>query len=177
MIKLHKPDKKWAEAFHNLKHALSKQPKTIFLAIEHIGSTAIENMPAKDIVDVQCAVADFGKLKDIQRVLEKMGFQYIDTIRQDHVPFQSADYFHPDWEKRFFKGILKNQAFNIHIRKLNSKNWQFALTFRENLRTNKNLHTAYLQCKERLINAEVSGEDYCLIKDSFIDLMSLQFQE
>ncbi|WP_367607410.1 GrpB family protein [Legionella sp. W05-934-2] len=174
-LALHKPDTKWAMAFENFRQALSTNTDGLILAIEHIGSTSIDDLPAKDIVDVQCAVTDFETIDAIGEILESMGFHYLKTIRQDHVPFHEADFFHPDWEKRFFKGVFDDQVFNIHIRKFQSKNWQFALTFRDNLRRNSQLRTAYLQCKERLINAGVGLEDYCSIKDSFIDLMSLQF--
>ena len=111
-ITLHEPDKKWAAAFQHLKDNLLEHANGGIVEIEHIGSTAIEDMPAKDIVDVQCAVHNFEQIANIRKLMETLGFHMIESIRQDHVPFQPADYFHPDWEKRFFKGNFDNQTFN-----------------------------------------------------------------
>ena len=62
MIKLYESSTRWIEAFENFKRAMSNESMDLFLDIEHIGSISIKNMPASDIVDVQCAVTDFEKI-------------------------------------------------------------------------------------------------------------------
>jgi len=80
------------------------------------------------------------------------------------------------WEKRFFKGAYQNQAYNLHIRLVDSLNWKFALNFRDFLSKNDNARYAFMQFKERLVEANVDKYAYCTLKDSIIDLMSLQFE-
>ncbi|WP_419421495.1 GrpB family protein (plasmid) [Legionella sp. D16C41] len=143
--------------------------------VEHIGSTSIRDAKAKDILDVQLGINTFEDIDKIKSILNKLGFEYIDSIQQDHVPFHEFDYFEAGWEKRFFKGIFQAQFYNIHIRIFNSKNWNFALDFKKYLNKNSNAKYAFIQFKARLANSGVSKEDYCLIKDSIIDLISLQF--
>lgn len=175
MIELLPYTQKWKTHFNQLRTVLLSVPNTVFLEIAHIGSTSIETAPAKDIVDVQCAVDSFDKMDHIKSILEPMGFVCIEAFKQDHVPFHAHDYFLHAWEKRFFTGTYLGQAFNIHIRLLNSLNWKFAEQFRDFMVTNPDARYAYMQFKERLASSGVEKDAYCIIKDSVIDLLSLQF--
>ena len=70
------------------------------LKVDHIGSTAVPGLCAKDVIDVQVTV---GSLDDIvARKLLQAGFTtHTDMWRQDHLPpgFQAN---HQDWTKLFF---------------------------------------------------------------------------
>lgn len=165
----------WVENFQLLKEKVLNEANDMILDIQHIGSTAIPAMWAKDVVDVQCAIQTFDDMEHVKRIFLLLGFEYLDHIKQDHVPFHDQDYFDDNWEKRFFKGEYNKQKFNIHIRKLNSKNWQFALRFKDYLTENKDAFISYLQLKQRLAEANVDIKNYCLIKDSAIDMLALNF--
>jgi dephospho-CoA kinase len=175
VIELTEHTEEWSKKFNVLKQDLLSFERDVFINIEHIGSTAIPGVKAKDIVDIQCAIQSFGDIQRVREVLEPLGFNWIKEIKQDHVPFHEFDYFSPDWEKRFFKGNYKGQDFNIHIRLEDSLNWKFALAFRDFLSSNENARSSFMQFKERLAKAKVSDKEYCIIKDSVIDLLSLQF--
>ena len=165
----------WNNLFLELKEKLQSIGKEIFVDIEHIGSTSIEGMKAKDIVDVQCSIKSFNDMQLLQPKLALIGFEMVKTIKQGHVPFHDMVYFSPQWEKRFFKGIYQNQAYNVHIRLVDSLNWQFSLKFKDFLSKNDKARYAFMQVKERLVDAGVDQYAYCILKDSIIDLMSLQF--
>lgn len=175
MIKLIPYTSKWKDNFNQLKNLLLSTSNNLFLEIAHIGSTSIPFAPAKDIVDIQCAIDSFDKMDKVNSVFESFGFKCNDSIRQDHVPFYSEDYFDPKWEKRIFSGVWKEQRFNIHIRIHNSLNWKFAIQFRDFMIKNANARFAYMQFKERLAASNVNNDSYCIVKDSVIDLLSLQF--
>jgi GrpB-like predicted nucleotidyltransferase (UPF0157 family) len=175
MIELRDYNFAWDEKFLLLKNELLLSCKDLVVDIQHIGSTSINGMKAKDIVDVQCSIRSFNEMQLIKPKLELIGFEMIETIKQDHVPFQAMDYFSPQWEKRFFKGSFQNQAYNLHIRLVDSLNWKFALSFRDFLSENDKAKYAFMQVKERLVAAGVDKYAYCILKDSIIDLMSLQF--
>ncbi|MFT4060677.1 MAG: GrpB family protein [Legionella sp.] len=175
MIELLPYTTKWKDNFNQLRNLLLSVSNNLFLEIAHIGSTAIEMAPAKDIVDVQCAIDSFDKMDQVKSILEPMGFVCIEAFKQDHVPFHSHDYFIESWEKRFFTGVYLDQSFNIHIRLANSLNWKFAEQFKNFMITNSDALYAYMQFKERLASSSVDKESYCIIKDSVIDLLSLQF--
>lgn len=175
MVELIPYNSKWKDNFNQLKDLLLSLSNKLILDIAHIGSTSIPSAPAKDIVDIQCAIDSFDKIDQVRSILEPIGFVYIEAFKQDHVPFHSHDYFISTWEKRFFTGIYLNQSFNIHIRLVNSLNWKFAIQFRDFMIANSNARFAYMQFKERLATSEISKDSYCIVKDSILDLLSLQF--
>lgn len=113
MIELLPYNPKWNDNFKQLRDLLLSLTNNLILEIAHIGSTSIPEAPAKDIIDIQCAISTFDRINQIKLVLESLGFTFIDSIRQDHVPFQSEDYFNSNWEKRFFLGYgtTKNIIF------------------------------------------------------------------
>ncbi len=177
MIKLSVFQDKWAATFTELKADLMAHASDIIVDIEHIGSTAISGAEAKDIIDVQIAVKSFEQINALRLILEPMHFEYISTIMQDHVPFHEFNYFNPDWEKRFFKGIYKGQEVNAHVRLKTNPNWHFAINFRDYLTSNEHARYAFMQFKKRLAHSQVSRDNYCLIKDSVIDIISLLFNQ
>lgn len=174
-VKLYAYNPEWVIKFERLKSWLNHAASEFFADVQHIGSTSVPNMPAKDIVDVQCAIKTFSFIPQIQEKLKPLGFTMMEGIKQDHVPFHEMDYFSPEWEKRLFKGAFEGQSYHIHLRLINSANWQFALAFKKHISHHEKAKYAYIQLKERLVDAQVDAYHYCLLKDSFIDLMSLQF--
>ena len=165
----------WTKKFAQFKQALLVAAPKFFKDIIHIGSTSITNMMAKDIIDVQCAVESFELLPEMEKIFKPLGLSLVPSFTQDHVPFQDNILCSNSWEKRFFTGVFNSQRYNVHIRIHHSLNWQFAIRFRDHLIEDKQVHFAYLQCKQRLAEAKVSLKDYCSIKDTFIDLISLGF--
>lgn len=146
------------------------------IAVEHIGSTAVPGLLAKDIVDVQLGVGSFDCMEDIHEVLSVFQFSYDDLFLHDHMPFEAHDRFDAAWEKRFMKGVYEGCSFNVHIRIYGNENWMYALHFRDYLRENEHARRAYQQVKERLVCADVSRYDYTFIKDPVCDLLFLLFQ-
>ena len=177
MIELSCHKNEWKNRFDDFRAEILNLAQEIIIEIEHIGSTSIAEVKAKDIIDTQLAIESFDKMVYLSPILESLGFSCIDSVKQDHVPFHDFNYFESGWEKRFFKGKYKGQDFNIHVRVHNSLNWKFALNFKNYLSENEMAKYAFLQFKERLAKANVSTEDYCMIKDSVIDHLSLQFKE
>ena len=68
-------DKKWNEYFCEIKKTLtgllSNQP---IVRISHIGSTAIQGIWAKNIVDVMVEISEKADMKEIAHTLEQNGF-------------------------------------------------------------------------------------------------------
>ena len=172
-VKLAKSTDIWQKNFEEIQLKIQSLLGNMVIEIEHIGSTSIPGLPAKDIVDIQVGVRDFNCMADVKKKLKIIDFCQVEHIKQDHKPFCDPSIFDKNWEKRFFKGYYLHQHFNIHIRIHKSDNWNFAHQFKWLLTNNEQVKKAYLQVKERLVNAEVSKEDYCLIKDPVIDIISL----
>ena len=59
-VKLRAHDPDWAQAFDLERARLQALLPDAFLAVEHIGSTAVEGLPAKPIIDIMAGVASLG---------------------------------------------------------------------------------------------------------------------
>ncbi|MBT6537860.1 MAG: GrpB family protein [Francisellaceae bacterium] len=165
----------WPNDFEKISNKIKSLLGDNICGIEHIGSTSIPNMPAKDIIDIQLAVKDFSGLDLIDNKLSSVGFELIENFKQDHVPFKEPECFEVGYEKRFFKGYIDDLECNLHVRVLNAENWNYAVDFRDFLIDNENVSIAYAQIKERISSTKVNLRDYCLIKDPVCDLIYLLF--
>ena len=171
LIELSNPKVEWEKNFQCIANILFKICGDLIKEIEHIGSTAIIGIKAKDIIDIQCGVNNFSQIKTLTMKLTGLGLSQLEHIKQDHVPFHDFAYFEKGWEKRFFTGLIQNIHCNVHIRILESANWNFAIQFRDYLNKNEKVAIAYEQIKTRLAKSGVNKQDYCYIKDPVCDLI------
>jgi dephospho-CoA kinase len=119
------------------------------LRIDHIGSTAVEGMDAKDVIDIQITVASLDVADEINDALAKVGYP-----RHDHI---TADWPHTNdpsvWRKRFHCAADPGRSANLHIRVDGWPGQQFALLFRDWLRANPGVQDDYLAAKRRALSA------------------------
>ena len=164
-IELHSYKSGWVDSYRMVMSRLREVlPSTA--AIHHIGSTAVDGLRAKNIIDVQVTIAALGDI-DIDE-MEAHGFHYRPGLN-DHCPEGMAlGAF--ELEKRYFN--LSDPDANIHVRERGRFNQRFALLSRDYLRANSGAAKAY-----ETIKAELSGrfprdiELYYAIKDPVFDLI------
>ena len=124
------------------------------LRIDHIGSTAVPGMDAKDVIDVQVTVASLDVADDINGALTSVGFP-----RKDHI---TADTPHTDdaamWRKRFHCAADPGRPANIHLRVDGSPGQQLALLFCDWLAANPGVQQDYLGAKRRALSAPEYAE-------------------
>jgi GrpB-like predicted nucleotidyltransferase (UPF0157 family) len=139
--------------------------------VEHIGSTAIPGMAAKDVIDLQASVADLDQAAAVlESPLRALGFERL-PYDCDHVPAGSND--DPDrWAKRIFvRRDHPDGAVNLHVRLTGSPNERLALLFRDWFRAHPESVPAYAAFK-RTLAAEVAAIDvYSDLKDPVVDLV------
>jgi GrpB-like predicted nucleotidyltransferase (UPF0157 family) len=122
--------------FSALGEILRQALGDIALRIDHIGSTAVPGLDAKPIIDIQISVASFELLAAFRLPLERAGFVY----RADN----------PDKSKRYFREAPGTPRTHIHVRRAGSWSEQFALLFRDYLRTHPDEARQYAELKYRL---------------------------
>ena len=59
-IEIVAPDQSWPDQFAAIHHALDAGLGDLALRIDHIGSTSVAGLAAKDIIDVQITTNDLG---------------------------------------------------------------------------------------------------------------------
>lgn len=67
-------DPGWAEEFLRLKAHLAQALQGRILSIEHVGSTSVEGLPAKPILDIDVVMRSYDDFPGIQSCLERLGY-------------------------------------------------------------------------------------------------------
>src|SRR5512140_3252460 len=90
----------WPEEFQTLATSLRKGLGKLALRIDHIGSTAVPGLAAKDVIDIQVTVAELNQA--LIEVMKKFDYRLSGEISRDHRP-SLAEGPDSDWEKWYFE--------------------------------------------------------------------------
>lgn len=149
-------DAKWPDLFGQVGRRLRQELGDIALRIDHVGSTSVPGLDAKPIIDVQVSVASFEPLDTFRLPLERAGFV--------HRPGAELT-------KRYFRERPGHRRTHIHVRRAGSFNEQFALLFRDFLRTHPGSAAEYAAVKYDLAAKFSTPEqryDYVRAKGPFV---------
>jgi len=139
--------------------------------IEHIGSTAIPGMAAKDVLDLQVTVTSLeDAARDFDQPLGSLGFRRT-PYERDHVPAGRQDDGRR-WVKRLWarRGHPDGHV-NLHVRLAGSPNERLALLFRDWFRAHPEAVPAYAAFKRSLAATAPDIATYSDIKDPVVDLV------
>jgi dephospho-CoA kinase len=166
-------DATWPTQFTAVADALRPVVGHEVVAIDHVGSTAVPGLPAKDVIDVQVAVAAPVDLDRVADRLAAAGFAVAAGVQRDHaVPGLPPE---PDgWRKRFAREPPGSRRTNVHVRVAGRPNARYALLFRDYLRAHPPEAASYGAFKQRA--AALLGDDleaYAGLKDPVCDLIYL----
>lgn len=130
--------------------------------VDHIGSTAVPGLDAKDVIDIQVTVASLEVADELADALLAAGYPRVDR--------NSADVPHGDdhslWRKRFHASADPGRPTNVHIRVDGWPNQQFALLSVDWLKANPGVQQEYLAAKR----AALRTPDYAEAKEPwFLD--------
>ena len=92
--------------------------------VEHIGSTAVPGLAAKDVLDFQLAVEDMETADSLRETLAQAGFPYVG-------PYEDSPRGEGDWSKRLHAGADPGRRVNLHLRVEGAPNWRWAVDFRD----------------------------------------------
>lgn len=164
-------DPEWPARASTLIDQLSGDLGESARRVEHIGSTAIPGMAAKDVLDIQVSVDELDlAAREFDEPLRSLGFERA-PHEHDHVPAGSSD--DPElWRKRSWsrRGSAVDDV-NLHVRIVGSPNERLALLFRDWLRTHPASIPAYAAFKRALAAAVRDSADYSEVKDPVVDLV------
>ena len=132
----------WAQIFEQEKLALKKMFGDRILAIEHVGSTAVPELPAKPIIDINVAITSLIDVQDFIEKLPTLGYQYLPNRSY---PVPEYDYRH-----FFIKGPESNRTHHLKLIELYNKEWKDSILFRDYLRLNKEARDRYTTLKQQL---------------------------
>src|SRR5262245_65436481 len=73
----------WPDLFKHERHVLHQHLGSLFLDIQHIGSTAVPGLDAKPILDVVAAVASLAVIPQCRPLLCRLGYLDRDDAGRD----------------------------------------------------------------------------------------------
>jgi len=166
--------KSWPEEFSLIVSQLRATLGKLALRIDHIGSTAVPGLPAKDVIDIQITVTALNQ--DVVNAMASIGYSLSEGNLGDHVPpGQIEDPQH--WGKMFFNPPPDQRRTHIHVRLPGSANQRYPLLFRDYLRAHPETSEAYARLKKMLSEHLADPFMYPEVKDPAVDLIYLAAEE
>ena len=143
---------------------------------DHIGSTSVPALRAKDVLDLQLGVADLAAADRLADRLAQAGFPRIEGHWQDSPKPGLAE---PGavWDTRLHANADPGRAVNLHVRVAGGPGWRYALCWRDWLRAVPQARADYQQLKEDLAARTSTTEAYAAAKEPWFDQAFWQLQD
>jgi len=156
LVKLEPYNDKWSKLFDEERELLSSQLKELIMAIEHVGSTSIEGLFAKPIIDIAIGVSSLDKVIKIREKVKGIGYLEVPvSIDGKHV---------------FAKNKENKITHFLHIMIYNQDLWRDQISFRDHLRSFPDAKMEYVKLKEELAKKYPNDVvSYTNEKKKFID--------
>jgi GrpB-like predicted nucleotidyltransferase (UPF0157 family) len=167
VISDYNPD--WPKEFELIQDTLSQVLGDLAMRIDHIGSTSVPGLGAKDVIDIQITVRAL--TPEIRRRLVEVGYEFWETVTHDHVPLgENGDPML--WVKLLFNQPKGQRRANVHVRIDGNPNQRYALLFRDYLRAHPNSSRTIELIKREIARRHAEDvEAYYDIKDPVYDLI------
>lgn len=155
----------WKEWFENLKEVFVSVLEDYILDIQHVGSTSIEGLAAKPIIDIDIISENCDMIPLIVEKLRHLGYVHLGEMgiidrhafrrTSDQTPQNGSD---ETWHKH-----------NLYVCPQHSISLQNHLTFRDYLRSNPDKIIEYGDLKRKIVAENPNDINrYCELKTPFI---------
>ena len=133
-------NKEWKSDFIAIRDELDAVLKDIVLKIEHVGSTSVEGLSAKPVVDIDVVIKDTTVLPDVISALQTIGY------------FHEGDLGIPGREAFKYEGKEHLRKHHLYVCSQDSEELKRHITFRDYLRSNPDAVEEYSKIKEEAAN-------------------------
>jgi dephospho-CoA kinase len=157
------PDETWPAQAERIAAKLRAALGESAVRVDHIGSTSVPSLAAKDILDMQVSVRNIDDADAIAGRLNDAGFPVFKEIRSDEPKPTDPDPAH--WAKRYHNNADPGRTVNLHVRVAGWPNWRYALLFRDWLRADGSARWSYERHKLALVAAHPSYSEYAEAKE------------
>ena len=158
-------DDRWEVYYDEIEKELTRLLSDLHVVrISHIGSTAVQEIWAKNIVDVMVEIPENNSMKDVSRILEQNGF----TI-------MSAEANRISLNKGYTENGFADKVYHIHLRYVGDNDELF---FRDYLNDHTDVAKEYEALKLRLWKQYEHNRDaYTNAKTDFITKWTAEAQK
>ncbi len=161
---------RWASEFTRIAGRIRQLSGRAALRIDHVGSTAVPGLGAKDVIDIQITVSDLDAADGVTNPLSAAGFRHGGAFQYD--VFHKKPTTDPELCKLYMREPSHERRTHIHIREVGRFNQRYALLFRDYLRASEDVRVQYELLKRRA--AEIFPEDidgYLRLKDPVLHII------
>ena len=150
-------DPEWKNEFLKIKVMIIDCVGDLIISVEHIGSTEIEGLASKPIIDIDVVIDSYDIFPAVKDRLSKTGFEHVGNL---------------DVEGReVFKRILMDDfmPYNLYVCPKNGKGYLEHIAFRDYLRNHSEAMKAYEKLKMKLakqFRTDIDG--YANAKHDFV---------
>ncbi len=150
----------WAERVRDVLDGLA-------LDIDHVGSTAVPGLAAKNAIDIQALVFDLDEADPVIAALAATGFRHRPDKRGGRPVAGYPD--HPDcWDQLFFREPEGARVVHLHIREAGTAAARVALLLRDYLRADDLARAQYGALKLGLAAHVKDERAYADLKRPFV---------
>lgn len=127
------------------------------LGVEHVGSTAVPGLAAKDVIDLQLGVSSLADAQALADPLSEAGFPFAFTAQGC-------------WDERRIHGSCDpGRLVHLHVRVRAAPGWRWNLLFRDWLRAQAHERDGYAAHKARLASTHPHTSGYGSAKDPWFE--------
>ncbi len=158
-------DPSWPDQADRLLARLRRAFGDTLVTADHVGSTAVPGLVAKDVIDLQVGVRSLAETDDpdLLRRLREAGFPRAQGEWADN----AKD--HTTWPKRYHGNADPGRVAHIHIREVGSPGWRWALMFRDWMRSDPAARDEYPAEKRRIATTVPTVTDHASAKEPWFD--------
>ena len=155
----------WPLVFNDLKLVIEKGLPNLVLTIEHVGSTSVQGLSAKPIIDLDIVIESSDLLSQVSKNLEKLGYYHQGDLGiADREAFARIDGYVP------WNGNNKIwMEHHLYVCPKDNVELKRHLAFRDYLRENPKAIDDYEQLKKKLAASAKDRIAYTESKGNFIN--------
>lgn len=128
-------DYRWKEEFEIIKLYLEKAIKNSIISIEHVGSTSVEGLSAKPIIDIDVVIKNYDSFQGVKSGLECLGYHH------------EGDLGIKDREAFKYTEKCEFMAHHLYVCPQNSQELKRHIAFRDYLKTHDEDRDKYSEIK------------------------------
>lgn len=129
-------DEQWKTDFETIKQYVLPTINDVVIGIEHIGSTSVEGLSAKPIIDIDIVIKDYSIFNTVVERLATLGY-----IHEGNLGIKDREAFD-------YKGNADLPKHHLYVCPEFSEELHKHITFRDYLRTNPEAVIQYSKIKE-----------------------------
>ena len=156
IVKLEDYNPKWKKEYLKEEKLLKKVLKDYIIQIEHVGSTSIEGLKAKPVIDILIVIKSLNQIKEIENILKKYDYSNRGAQGVDDRIF-------------FAKGLEDSRTHYIHFTEPKSETYYSLIYFKKYLIEHPKYIEEYCNLKQELASLYPNERSkYTASKNNFI---------